>query len=114
MRRFIAFSGGVESTAMCVLFVGSADAIFADTGFEHKLLYDRIDRVSDSISKIHGRPFVIHKVRRDGPDLKQYILKSKFYPSFHSRFCTRMFKIEPMDRFLSQFESEGVELMIGL
>lgn len=35
MKRFISFSGGVESRTMAVLFGNKADAIFADTGAEH-------------------------------------------------------------------------------
>ena len=47
MNKFIAFSGGVESSTMCVLFGDNADAIFADTGFEHELIYKRIDLVEN-------------------------------------------------------------------
>ena len=45
MKQFISFSGGVESTTMCVLFGSRGDAIFADTGFEHSILYEHIDKV---------------------------------------------------------------------
>ena len=44
-RVFISFSGGVESSTMCVLFGNKADAIFSDTGFEHDEIYKRIDLV---------------------------------------------------------------------
>jgi hypothetical protein len=46
--------------------------------------------------------------------LPEYIKTSKFYPSFTSRFCTRMFKIEPIDDYLEQYKNEGAELTIGL
>jgi len=35
MKRFIAFSGGVESTAMCLLYGKGATAVFTDTGNKH-------------------------------------------------------------------------------
>lgn len=115
MKRFISFSGGVESTTMCVLFGDKADAIFADTGFEHSQLYDRIKLVEDWVQNFHGNDFKVHLVKNDKhASLPEYILRSKFYPSYQSRFCTRMFKIEPIDDFLEQFKDEGVELMIGL
>jgi len=114
MQRFISFSGGVESTAMCLLFGANADAIFADTGFEHKKLYERLDTVESKIKDFHSNEFKIHRIKSKHGTLPEYIEKTKFYPSFRSRYCTRMFKIEPIDEFLKQYESEGVELMIGL
>lgn len=115
MRRFISFSGGVESTTMCVLFGDKANAIFADTGFEHKEIYERIDLVEKWVRGFHREDFKIHRIwNGDYLSLKSYIIQAKFYPSFKSRYCTRMFKIEPIDDFLEQFKGEGVELMIGL
>lgn len=116
MKRFISFSGGVESRTMCVLYGDKADgAIFADTKFEHGKLYDELDKFEQEIKKIHPDFTVIRCENEKYPGgLPQYIQESNYYPSFRQRFCTRMFKIEPIDRFLSQFKDEGVEIMIGL
>lgn len=115
MKRFISFSGGVESTTMCVLFGNVADAIFADTGFEHQEIYDRINIVENWIKGFHRAEFKIHKVKNQKyGTLPEYIKSSHFYPNFKSRYCTRMFKIEPIDDFLKQYEDEGAEIMIGL
>ena len=57
MRKFISFSGGVESSAMCILYGNKADAIFADTGFEHAKLYERIDLVQNKVREFHGNDF---------------------------------------------------------
>jgi hypothetical protein len=115
MKQFISFSGGVESTTMCVLFGNKADAIFADTGFEHKEIYDRIDLVEDWIKTFHRKDFKIHRIKNEKYNsLKSYIIQGKFYPSFKRRFCTGMFKIEPIDNFLESFKNNGIELMIGL
>jgi hypothetical protein len=115
MKKFISFSGGVESSTMCVLFGEKADAIFADTGFEHQEIYDRIELVEKWAQKFHRTNFKIHKVRNEKHGtLVDYIRQSRFYPSYQSRFCTRMFKIEPIDNFLKQFKKEGAEIMIGL
>ena len=115
MKSFISFSGGVESSTMCVLFGNKADAIFADTGFEHQQIYDRIELVEKWVQNFHRHDFKIHKVKNEKHGtLPEYIKSSLFYPNFKTRYCTRMFKIEPIDNFLKQFESEGAEIMIGL
>lgn len=121
MKSFISFSGGVESTTMCVLFGNRADAIFADTGFEHKEIYKRIDLVEKWVRDFHRQDFTIHKVKGNAKihdmyfdNLIDYIREAKFYPSYNSRYCTREFKIYPIDDFLEQYKDEGCEIMIGL
>jgi len=119
MDKFISFSGGVESSAMCVLFGNKADAIFSDTGWEHKPIYDRISLVQRRVREIHQNDFTIHCIQAKAshkgistPRLQDYIRESKYYPSQMGRYCTRMFKIEPIDDFLK--EKGDVEIMIGL
>lgn len=116
MKRFIAFSGGVESSTLALLHGYEADALFADAGFEHKPLYDRIGEVQSIVRAWHSNAFTVHRITSKHGTLPEYIRKQKFYPSFRARFCTRLFKIEPIDDFLRQFEHEpgGVELLIGL
>ncbi len=104
--KFIAYSGGVESTTMLMLFGHMATALFADTGWEHKPLYDWLDKVEAATG------CKIVRVQRQNETLPQYIRRSKYYPSPMARFCTRMFKIEPMDDFLRS--RVPCELMIGL
>ena len=99
---------------MCVLFGDKADAIFADTGFEHKLIYDRIDLVESWVKNFHRNDFVVHRIKSKHGTLPQRIREQSFYPSFNARYCTREFKIEPIDKFLEQFKDEGCELLIGL
>jgi hypothetical protein len=114
-RKFISFSGGVESTTMCVLFGKNADGIFSDTGGEHDELYERIELVENWCRQFHRPDFKIHLVRNEKyGSLTDYIKQQKFLPNFQARFCTRMFKIEPIDQFLKQYKNEGAELMIGL
>jgi len=121
MKKFISFSGGVESSTMCVLFGKNADAIFADTGFEHDPIYERIELVESWVKEFHGNDFTIHRIKGKATangivcdTLPDYILESKFYPSFKARYCTGDFKIVPIDNFLKQYKDDGVELMIGL
>lgn len=116
MKHFISFSGGVESRTMCVLYGDKADAaIFSDTGYEHDKLYQELDRFEETLKTIHPDLPIIRIKNENYPGgLPEYIRKSKYYPSFRQRFCTRMFKIEPIDNFLRQFKDEDVEIMIGL
>jgi 3'-phosphoadenosine 5'-phosphosulfate sulfotransferase (PAPS reductase)/FAD synthetase len=51
MKRFISFSGGVESTTMCILYGKGATAIWCDTGAEHDLMYQRIDDVEKHLTE---------------------------------------------------------------
>lgn len=107
MRRYIAFSGGVESTTMVAMFHKSATPVFTDTGWEHDELYKWIEHIEQRFGIE-----VVRVRRRDGITLPEYIAMRKFYPSFRARFCTRMFKIEPMDEFLA--DKTPCEIMIGL
>ena len=114
MKQFISFSGGIESTTMCVLFGNEADAIFADTGFEHKLIYDRIDLVEKWVQNFHRKDFKIHRIKSKYGTLPNRIREIAFYPSFTTRYCTREMKIQPIDTFLNIYKGEGCRLMIGL
>lgn len=114
MKQFISFSGGVESRTMAVLFGNKADAIFADTRAEHGVLYEQLHNVESKIKAFHGNDFKIIRVWRNNKtdSLIDYIKERKFFPSFGARYCTRLFKIEPIDDYLRQFDE--VEIMIGL
>jgi hypothetical protein len=119
-KQFISFSGGVESRTMALIYGGNADAIFADTGWEHEELYKQIDTVEQKIREWHSNDFKIIRVRAENVDgtgtntLEDYIRFRKFYPNFSNRFCTGRFKINPIDNFLKQYKDEGVTIMIGL
>lgn len=119
MKRYIAFSGGVESTTMCLLYGKGATAIFTDTGSEHKYLYERIDKVEKYLKEYHGGDFELLKIKptvkikeKQVNSLTDYIFESRFLPGKRERFCTRIFKIEVMDKFLK--DKVDCELLIGL
>lgn len=118
MNKYISFSGGVESTTMCILYGKDAKAIWADTGAEHQYMYERISKVENQIKNIHPK-FEIIKVKGSCnykktkyDNLEKLIVAQKFMPSNQARFCTRIFKIEPIDKYLSK--QGECELMIGL
>lgn len=120
-NKYIAFSGGVESTTMCLLYGKGATAIFTDTGAEHEVMYERIDYIENMLKEIHDGDFELLKIRASVKIPKQdkrvdnlldYIFEAKFLPGRRERFCTRLFKIEAMDKFLQ--DKGACELMIGL
>ena len=104
---------------MCLLYGRGATAIWCDTGAEHKELYERIDYVENMLMAYHEGEFKLLRLRANVTvgegkvdSLTDYIYQSKYMPSAQARFCTRLFKIEPIDRFLA---AQGdCELMIGL
>lgn len=119
-QRYISFSGGVESTTMCILYGKGAKAIFADTGAEHKEIYKRIELVRDYCTRLHNGDFELIQVKadrftKDGShfdNLTDYIIHSEYMPSHLARFCTRLFKIYPIEKYL---KSKGeIEMLIGL
>lgn len=119
MKTYIAFSGGVESTTMCLLYGKGATAVFTDTGSEHAYLYERLDKVEKFLKEFHEGDFELIRLRANVKikgetvnTLTEAIIAKKFFPSAYNRFCTIDFKIKPLDDFL---KTQGdVCLFIGL
>jgi len=118
MKKFIAFSGGVESTTMCILYGLDAIALWCDTGCEEKVMYDRIDFVEQKINEIHSNRFKLIRIKpivnvkgTECSSLNELAMAYKYFPSPTSRYCTRTFKIKPIDEYL--INQGECELMIG-
>ena len=116
-KAFIAFSGGVESTSMCLLFGHRAQAIFSDTGAEHPEMYERLEYVEKQMRLVHP-DFNIIRIKAHKPDgkdvdnLTDYIIDAGVFPNQVMRFCTKYFKIRPFEKFLK--DKRPCSLMIGL
>ena len=119
LKRYLSFSGGVESTTMAILYGKGATAIVADTGDEESEMYERWKYVEQRLKEIHNGDFNIiylhPEVIAKGivcHTLDELVMAWKLFPSPRMRFCTIKLKIEPIDKFLS---TQGeCELMIGL
>lgn len=92
MENVVAFSGGIDSTALA-LSMPTATVVFTDTGDEFDELYAHIDK----FEQMTGRPII--RINAD-ETLPEYEVRMKFLPGHGSRYCTRLFKIEPMNRWL--------------
>lgn len=104
---------------MCLLYGSGSTAIFADTGAEHRKMYERLDYVEKMLKVFHDGNFTLLQIKanesingQEVSNLTEYVQKSLFMPSPTARYCTRKFKIQPIDDYLSQFEK--CELLIGL
>lgn len=118
-KRYLSFSGGVESTTMAIKYGKGAVALFCDGKAEHDKMYERLNYVEAKLKEIHNGDFELVRltanVKYKGEyydNLEELIIAQKYMPSGTSRFCTRQFKIEPIDKYLS--EKGECELMIGL
>lgn len=119
MKRFISFSGGVESTTMCLLYGKGAKAIVCDTGDEEPEMYERWDFVESAMKVIHDGDFELLRIKPSViikgvhvTSLTDYAMVSGVWPTSGMRYCTRLFKIEPIDNYLR--DKGECELMIGL
>lgn len=119
LKKYISLSGGVESTTMCILYGKGATAIWCDTGAEHEKMYERFDLLEAKLKQIHNGDFEIIRIKPTAKikgkivdNLLDAVIQQEFMPAPRMRYCTRQFKIEPIDNFLS---TKGeCELMIGL
>lgn len=105
MIPLIAFSGGIDSTSLALLY-RDATPIFTDTGDEFDELYAHLDK----FEQVTGRQII--RIRsNEHHSLPAYEKKAKFFPNHGARFCTRLFKIEPINQWIGEREAT---LMIGL
>jgi len=102
--NIVALSGGKDSTALA-LMMPAAQLVFTDTGYEFPELYAQLDQIEN----ITGRE--IHRIT-PGEPLPEYIMRSKFLPGHGARFCTRMYKIQAMNKWLKTIDNPT--LCIGL
>ena len=108
MEKFVSVSGGLDSTALAIITSKvdkDAKYIFADTGDEFPQVYDHLAKM-ESVLGIE-----IIRVKRE-QTLGEYEVSSKYFPSPMARFCTRMFKIEPIQRYCK--EHEPYTMAIGI
>ena len=106
MNRFVAFSGGVDSTSLALLET-DAQPIFTDTGWEFPEIYSHLDK----FEKTTGRKVVRLKNSKE-ETLPDRIRRHKFLPGHGARYCTQEFKIEVYNNFIKH--KLPAEMLIGL
>ena len=94
--EYVAFSGGVDSTALALL-MPDAELIFTDTGWEFPHVYEHLDRFEQVTGRNVKR--IVNEQFRGG--IPEYITHSLFMPNHGARYCTDKFKITPMNKYLA-------------
>lgn len=107
-KTIAAFSGGKDSTAMCLLMAERGEhfeMLFTPTGDEEPVVIDHIARIV-ALTKAKL------VVRSCGASLAGLIDLWKALPNWRQRWCTRKLKIESAKAYL--LENPGATLCVGL
>lgn len=107
MRNVVCFSGGADSTALCLWArenLSEFDTVFCDTGWEHPVTYDYIQIVNEKV--LNGGLVTLTSKWEDG--MKGCVRYHGRIPSVRARFCTRDLKLTPMKKYLDSIEDECV------
>ena len=120
--RILSFGGGVQTTALAVLWVRAVVAadhcVFADTGGETPETYAHLDAV-DRFLQSHGRR--LERVRWSGPSLEEFTLTRRTSIPVHwstggmlTRDCTRQWKIRPVNKFARSTGATSWSVLLGI
>lgn len=97
VRHIIALSGGKDSSALAVYMRGkipNAEYVFCDTGEELQETYDYIHKLQDYLN-------IEVKWLKNERDFQYYLdLYNGVLPDSNTRWCTRMLKIKPYERYI--------------
>jgi hypothetical protein len=111
--RILSLGAGVQSTALLMLAAEGTiptfdAAIFADTGWEPKRVYDHLDRIEAEIAQPAGIPIyrvTAGNIRDDALDpahrfasMPLYVLNKDGSPGMGRRQCTSEYKLKPIKR----------------
>lgn len=104
MKHIVSFSGGKDSTAMLLMMIEKSmyidEIVFCDTGIEFPEMYKHIRKVESYINRKitilnQHKPFeyyLLEHIRKNGK-------KGYGFPFFKNRWCTTIFKINPMLKY---------------
>jgi 3'-phosphoadenosine 5'-phosphosulfate sulfotransferase (PAPS reductase)/FAD synthetase len=109
LSYFVSVSGGLDSTALAIILskkIPQAKYIFADTGDEFPQVYEHLSAMENILN------IKIIRIRNKQYTLGEYEIERKYFPSPGARFCTRKFKIEPIERYLKNYRP--FKLAIGI
>ena len=96
-RHILSLSGGKDSAALAVYMrdrIPQMEYIFHDTSKELPETYDYLDRLEALLGK---------KITRTTPDKSfehWFTVFGRMIPSSHRRWCTKMLKLKPFERFV--------------
>ncbi len=97
VRHILALSGGKDSSALAVYMkdkVPEMEYVFCDTGDELQETYDYLDKLEFYLGK------KIKRINSDRPFSHYLKLYRGVLPDSRTRWCTRMLKIKPYEKFV--------------
>ena len=112
-KRVLSLGAGVQSTALLLLTARSAlpkidAAVFADTGWEPREVYEHLERIDAEIAQPAGIPVIrvtSGNIRNDAlnpgarfASMPLYVLGRDGAPGMARRQCTSEYKIKPIKR----------------
>ena len=101
VRHILALSGGKDSSALAVYMkdkIPDMEYVFCDTGDELQETYDYLDKLEFYLGK------KIIRINSDRPFSHYLKLYRGVLPDSRTRWCTRMLKIKPYERFVGDSE----------
>ena len=103
--HILSFGGGVNTVALMVMLVRDRapldGVVFADTGGETPATYESVAMSRQYLAE-HGIPFTVVESRPSGTDLYGTALRRRVIPSVQWRWCTRDYKVNPIQRYYRQ------------
>ena len=97
MRHILSLSGGKDSAALAIYMrdrVPRMEYVFSDTRKELPETYEFLERIEDFLGK---------RVNRLNAELgfdHWYQVYGEMIPSNHRRWCTKMLKLKPFEKFV--------------
>ena len=101
IRHILALSGGKDSSALAVYMkdkIPEMEYVFCDTGDELQETYDYLDKLEFYLGK------KITRINSDRPFSHYLKLYRGVLPDSRTRWCTRMLKIKPYEKFVGDSE----------
>lgn len=113
MKVIVTFSGGKDSLAALLWtrehITNNFTTVFCDTGWEHPLTYEYINRIAD---KLHLDLVTLKSKKYDG--MVDLARQKKRWPSARARFCTEELKTKPMIDYVLDEVKDNILIIQGI
>lgn len=109
-RVILGMSGGKDSTACALLLERHGiefERVFLDTGWEHPVVFDYL---RGTLEPRFGKIDFLKSKKYPG-GLKEAILKKQFPPNYARRYCTSIFKLDPLKLYFEGIEDEIINVV---